>query len=132
MRNVPEDLRLFILEESSEQKVDDFVSLSFVVFERLDPLEGEIFVRRLLDLAQQALARVANDLVVGNGEVNQKLKHKQLSKYRIFRQIQTIFLIVNCNLKKFLNLCVLLNILKYILRLDQKYDCLGLDSKTFK
>ncbi len=132
MRNVPEDLRLFILEESSEQKVYDFVSLSFVVFERLDPLEGEIFVRRLLDLAQQALARVANDLVVGDGEVNQKLKHKQLSKYRIFRQIKTIFLIVTCNLKKFLNLCVLLNILKYIFRLDQKYDCLGLDSKTFK
>ncbi len=89
MRNVPEDLRLFILEESSEQKVDDFVSLSFVVFERLDPLEGEIFVRRLLDLAQQALARVANDLVVGDGEVNQKLKHKHLSKDQVLWIVQT-------------------------------------------
>jgi hypothetical protein len=115
MRDVPEDLRLFILEESSEQEVYDLVSLSFVVFERLDPLEGEIFVRRLLDLTQQALARVANDLVVRDGEVNQKLKHKQSSKYRMFWQIKNIILIVNHKIEKFLNLCVPLNILKNIL-----------------
>ena len=76
MRNVSKNLRLLILEKSSEQKMDDLVTLSFVVLERVDPLEGEVLVRRRLDLAQKTLARVADDLVIGDGEINQKLKQK--------------------------------------------------------